>query len=290
VKTIFLTLFLFCLLAGCKQSYKKMGEPLTTEPNNTSKGITLNAKVCLEGAFIETPSMMRPKINEDLLLPRISPYTGLLPWNHQSPNDLVLPTSIYNLYSLVDWVIVQVYQDVNGVKTFKDSQSGFISKNGKIFDSSGLQGIVFPDLQSGEYYVNIIHRNHLAIGSLDAVSIDASFSPEIYNIDFTSLTTDYLGSNNFVELGTSPVKCMLAGDIDGDLDIDTDDETAFQNSIKEVVTNPAPDTQIIGYNRADLNLDGQARQFNDAGATDESDDFTFITTTNKDSTGEIHHE
>ncbi len=246
------------------------------QPNNPSKGITLNAKVCLEGAFIETPSLMRQKINEDLFLPRISPYTGLLPWNHQSSNDLILPTTIYNLHALVDWVIIQVYQDVNGVKTFKDSQSGFISKNGKIFDSSGLQGIVFPELQSGEYYVNIIHRNHLAIGSLDAVSIDASFSPDIYNIDFTSLTTDYLGSNNFVELGTSPVKCMLAGDINGDLVIDTDDETAFENSIKEVVTNPAPDTQILGYNRADLNLDGQARKFNDPGATDESDDFTFI--------------
>ncbi len=68
---------------------------------------------------------------------------------------------------------------MNEVKKFIDSQSALIHFDGTIYDTSGLQGILFSGLSDGKYFVNIIHRNHLAVGSAVSIPLSSSFDWDI---------------------------------------------------------------------------------------------------------------
>jgi hypothetical protein len=270
---VLLTLVIMMLISGCKVSYQK--SHVTEGDIATGMGITLNAKVCLESAFDNDVAGV--EMITTLYLPETTPYF-ISPWWHSSYNDYsitsdmidpdgIIATTIDRVF--VDWVLVQIYKDINGVMTFMDSQSGLIHFNGTIYDTSGYPGIVFPDLAAGNYYVNIVHRNHLSIGSDEPVAITSSFEASTYNIDFTKLDTTYLDPNPldaddpFVALGTfgggNETKCMKAGDLNGDRAIDALDEAVIWNNILELVDVPAVDTAVLGYRNSDVNFDGKSQ-------------------------------
>jgi hypothetical protein len=178
----------------------------------------------------------------------------------------------------VDWVLVEIFQEVNGFKTFIDSQSGLIHFDGTIYDTSGFQGILFPGLSDGKYFINIIHRNHLAVGSEESIALSSNFDGNIYDIDFTSSDTEYLDESTlltppFITKG-SGTKCLLAGDLNGSLSIDALDASEITTNISYVVATPAADVAILGYLNSDLSFDGQSQMLTGAGLS--SDDLQKI--------------
>lgn len=290
---------LLILVSGCKISYKK--SHLTAGSTVAQSGVYINTKVCLESAFDNDLAgvEMSTALNIQDIIPRVTPFESAAPWYHYSANDMSLSPNILDpdldpLTTVdrifVDWVLVEVYQDVDGVMTYRDGQSALIHFNGTIYDTSGFQGILFPELTAGEYYVNIIHRNHLSIGSATTVTLNSDFEASAYNIDFTDSATAYLDEvalTPYVSMGLNSTKCMKAGDLNGDLAIDVSDETAISTNIAEVVASPPNDISILGYLNSDVDFDGQVQMYTDAAGTIPSGDLSLIQT-HSGTYGSIH--
>lgn len=279
MKVLLILVTLLMSISSCKVSYQK--SYVTESDSIASTGITLNTKVCLQSAF--NNDVLGVEMNTDLnvldIIPTTSPY-GMAPWYHYSFNDFTLEADILDPDGnpvttadrvFVDWVLVEVYKDINGTMTYQDGQSALVHYDGTIYDTSGYQGIVFPELSAGNYYVNIIHRNHLSVGSENAVALSTAYEASTYNIDFTDFNTEYLDEatlvpSPFVIMGVNQTKCLLAGDLDGSRTIDVADETYIQDRIDEVVVTPAVDTAIFGYLNSDVNFDGQTQMYDNMAA------------------------
>jgi hypothetical protein len=294
MKVLFLALVILMPIYGCKFSYQKTH---LAEVKAVSPGVYLNTKICLESAFSNDTSglEMSTTLNEQNLIPSVTPFQAAPPWYHYSPNNLSLTPDILdpdgspltvNDRIFVDWVLVEIFQEVNGVKKFIDSQSALIHFDGTIYDTSGFQGILFPGLSDGQYFINIIHRNHLAVGSAESIALSSSFNGTIYDIDFTSMSTEYLGESTLpsppfiIPLGpmgsASTTKCLLAGDLNGSLSIDALDEDEITTNISYVVASPAPDVAILGYLNSDLSFNGQSQRYTDLTSSVRADDSAII--------------
>lgn len=293
---------LLIMVSGCKISYKKTH--LTEGSTVAQSGIYINTKVCLESAFDNDLAgvEMSTALNILDIIPRVTPFESTAPWYHYSANDMSLSPDILDpdLNPLttadrifVDWVLVEVYQDIDGVMTYRDGQSALIHFNGTIYDTSGFQGILFPELTAGNYYVNIIHRNHLSIGSAATVALNSDFEASTYNIDFTNSATAYLDEvalTPYVSMGLNSTKCLKAGDLNGDLLIDVSDEAEISSNIADVVSTPPDDIAILGYLNSDVNFDGLSQMYTNhpaAPLVDQSADLLLIQS-NTGSAGSIH--
>lgn len=283
-----ITLFLVFCLSSCEVSYKKSR---ISEGNvSGGEGVILNAKVCLEGAYIsDSPILMSSDLSDQYLLPTASPFTGAAPWFHYSSNDLSVGQDFLDAVSAVDWVVVQVFKYENGSYVFQDSQSALISENGILYDTLGLQGISFPSLSNGNYYFNILSRNHLSVASEDPTYLSSSYSSNTFNIDFTLTSTPYLDEDTLsphTTVTTGTLKCLLAGDTNGDLailesDVDADpifpDGYVLAQEIAASIAGPYQDNvAIIGYKKSDVNLDGQIQIYTDHPGTIEAPDKSLM--------------
>jgi hypothetical protein len=301
MKVIFLALFILLPIYGCKFSYQKTH---LAEVKAVSPGVYLNTKICLESAFSDDTFglEMSTMLNEQNLIPSVTPFEAAPPWYHYSPNNLSLTPDILDPDGspltvtdriFVDWVLVEIFQEVNGVKKFIDSQSALIHFDGTIYDTSGFQGILFPGLNDGNYFINIIHRNHLAIGSAESIALSSSFDGTIYDIDFTSMTTEYLDESTlstppYASKGTAlATKCLLAGDLNGSLSIDALDAAEITTNISDVVAVPANDVAILGYLNSDLSFNGQSQMYTDLAGSLLAND-SLIIQTNNGVQGSIH--
>jgi hypothetical protein len=300
MKVLFLALVILMPISGCKFSYQKTH---LAEVKPVSPGVYLNTKICLESAFIDDTSglEMSTKLNEENLIPNVTPFEAAPPWYHYSPNNLSLTPDILdpdlsplsNDQIFVDWVLVEIFQEVNGVKKFIDSQSGLIHFDGTIYDTSGFQGILFPGLSDGQYFINIIHRNHLAVGSEESIPLSSTFEGNTYNIDFTSQTTQYLDESTLAQqpfsIRGTATKCLLAGDLNGSLSIDALDAAEITTNISYVVAAPAADVAIIGYLNSDLSFNGQSQMYTDLAGSSLASDSQIIQI-NNGAQGSIHFD
>jgi hypothetical protein len=165
----------------------------------------------------------------------------------------------------VDWVLIQLYKLENGNLVFADAQSAVLSKSGVLYEPtfSMLQGLYFPELPAGDYYINVIHRNHLAIGTAETVYLSSAYEATTFNADFTirdSNSPDFLtllAPGSVKDMGSSS-RCLRAGDLNGDYQINADDGARLRTSIAATVLNPSVGTITLGYQTPDLNLNGQA--------------------------------
>ena len=198
-------------------------------------------------------------LNTNLTLPYVTPYTLAAPWFHYSASDIPLDPSIdYDgdpLTGWVDWVLVEVYgTDTSYVKL--DAQSALLNSDGRLFNTSGQQGLFFSTLYPGDYYINIKHRNHLAIANLFAVSLTVQspldFDAAVFELDFTNLLTLPTGATATV-VGN---QCMLAGDVNSDDTIDSADRDLLNTQVDSILPSAVDGTALNGYFLTDTNFDG----------------------------------
>lgn len=61
-----------------------------------------------------------------------------------------------------------------------DRRAAFIKNDGTLVDLDGVSNIKIPTAAAGNYYVVIIHKNHLAVMTANPITI--SFSPTLYDM------------------------------------------------------------------------------------------------------------
>ena len=69
------------------------------------------------------------------------------------------------------------------------TRAAFIKSDGTIVDVDGTSPVEFSGAASGDYYVVVRHRNHLAVMSAGVVALSAASTA----YDFTTGTDKYYG-------------------------------------------------------------------------------------------------
>ncbi len=266
---------MFLSITGCKVSYDKTHVESGSSNSGVIPKIYLKATICLEGAYDETATVaaqtLTLKSNLNTVLPTSIPDTTYR-------TDSFLDKFIYLtdidthggpiIGNEIDRVMVEVFQEVNSVKYLVSQQAALLSPDGSMF-------VALEYFGDGDYYLNIIHRNHLAIGNDIPITVTDSWG----EIDFTKPSTPYLGEpakTPYVLKNGGEIKCLTAGDLtfdhdnDGIVEIDSLDMTKLETSLTNVVPNfacPGPVSSIAlsGYKTSDLDFDGQTQACDAAG-------------------------
>lgn len=203
-----------------------------TFSSDTSFGdLKANIKIFLEGAYLNG-NMMTELINNELI-PIAQPYNSP-PWNYNGSEVLIT-----SLNTVVDWILIELRNSLNPEQVIV-RKAGLLRNDGSIMEPDGSLGIIFNDLEYGEYYISIYHRNHLPVMS----ALPISFSPENVLYDFTTSLTKAYGIYSMSEIKPG-LFGMYAGDADGSGFINDTD----RNDIWYIQSGN------VGYLNGDYNLD-----------------------------------
>jgi hypothetical protein len=200
----------------------------------------LNITVFLEGPFNGTD--MNTDLAASGMLPLSQPY-NTPPWNYDGDESVAaIPNS-----DVVDWVLVEI-RDATSSSTATPStmvarQAGFLLSDGSIVSLDGSSVLEFTNLYFNNFFYYLVwHRNHLGI----MTSIGEALSGNTW-INFTVSDGGVYNSSygGYKELAPG-VWGMVAGDTNGDGDINTADKTVW-----------GTEAGSSSYKQADNNLDSQ---------------------------------
>ncbi len=200
------------------------------------RDIAVSPRVFLGGSYNSTSNVMIDYLRVAGLVPTNQPYSNT-PWNYsgtESTTAAVLNVAGSN--AIIDWVLVQL-RDKNDPSTVLDTQAALLQSDSDIVGVDGISPVEFSNLNEDDYYVTIIHRNHLAIMSAAPVSLSTATTV----VDFR--TTPTYGTDAQQQVGS--LKAMWSGDTNGDGFIDAGDRSLAWNS-----------RNTSGYSSIDCNLDG----------------------------------
>lgn len=202
--------------------------------------VVLNARVFLEGPYRN--GSMRNDITTKQLVPLTPP--NIYPYNLDPKRTSYVVTKIPD--SVVDWIVIEFRRKL--VSSQPLYITGFLRQDGRIVDLDGKSPIMLNsgNVDSGDFFVSIKHRNHLAIITENPVAIYPDI-PEA-SIDFTNPQILFGRANAVKPLGYhngSLLFGMIAGDINQD---------GVINDIDYDLTWKVRDTE--GYFFGDFNMTG----------------------------------
>ncbi len=204
--------------------------------SDTSSGdtaaVNANIKVFLEGPY--TNNAMYTYLSNSSLVPTSQPYTGQ-PWNYAGNENVnAVPQNI------VDWILIEL-RTSTGASSVVGRRAAFLRNDGMAVDLNGQTKISFPGVQSGQYYLVIFHRNHLAIMSKNRVLLADSSS--LY--DFTISENRAYGNLPMKSLGNSKFGLYAAdGNANGNIN-NTDYSRVWKR-----------ENGSLGYKDGDFDLNG----------------------------------
>lgn len=222
------------------------------------EGPRVAAKVFLQGTYNMTIGKMDDHLRSLSLIPLREPYTDLgytqVTGGGEEISEDILDKKGDN--SIVDWVFVQL-RDKNDPTIVLGTRCALVQRDGDVVDVDGESAINFRGLVDDDYYVAVLHRNHLGVCAGAPVSL--SNTPA--EINFTSPATSTYGAN--AQVNAFGTMLMWGGDANFDgkivyagVDTDANDISA------DVLLNPfnSQNSALFlseGYLAVDLNMDGK---------------------------------
>jgi hypothetical protein len=227
--------------------------------------VYLNAvrpKIMLQGA------MLNPNVGEDNLMRDDLRVLGLLPNSSPYGDNAPIsgnPFSVTGPNAIVDWVWVELRSDEDNTYIVT-AQSALVQRDGDVVGLDGTSVLCLKECEfcetaiSGNYYVAIKHRNHLAVMTANPIPIGLSYTETV--IDFTD-------ANNVITFGTDaqtsfgmPTNTlgMWAGDVDNNGVIQYVGSQAETPSILAFIMNDPSNTlelptwPVTGYHPFDTDL------------------------------------
>jgi hypothetical protein len=207
---------------GANNNSSTSGDGATTSTLTISDEVTLTtgirvqAKVLLEGAYLNS-GLMRTDLLDAELLPNNQPFSTE-PWLY---NDEIVVNDFPP--NISDWVLLEL-RDENNTSVVAQ-KAGFVRNDGILINSDGSEGIVFEQLVSGNYYIIVRPRNHVAVMSSNSLEL-----PNLTTYDFTSSALQAKGDNQMVALNDGSF-ALAGGDVNSDGVITVTDFNIYQNNI-----------------------------------------------------------
>jgi hypothetical protein len=201
----------------------------------------------LQGAYDGTSGLMRDDLRTASLVPTTEPYTGL-GYTHIGGGSETVAQSVLNVTgadAIVDWVVVELRESANPANVIA-SRSALMQADGDIVDTDGVSTVAFNAIADGDYYVAILHRNHVGIMTGNALTL-ISNAPTATTVDFTT-TSLYGGPTAYATVGAG-FQALVAGDASFDGQVQNTDDVYFW----------APSTGSSGYQPGDYDLDAQVQ-------------------------------
>ncbi|MCH2034927.1 MAG: M4 family metallopeptidase [Tenacibaculum sp.] len=159
---------------------------------------TFNARVILEGPFNSSTFEMNDNLRTNNLLPTTSPYS----------DGATCEASVLENSDAVDWIEIQL-RSADDINTIIAAKSFLLEKNSGVSSADGISDLSISAWQ-GNYYVAVVHRNHLTVVTKNPIIFDGDEA----NVDFTSDGSVLNGSNALVEVIHS-VFALPAGNVEG---------------------------------------------------------------------------
>lgn len=192
--------------------------------------VVVSVKAFLEGPYAN--GAMSTALRASNAIPASQPYAAP-PWSYAgAEHSSSIPAVI------VDWVLLELRSGTTG-SAKAGMRAAFLRSDGTVVDTDGSAPVQFPGIVSGNYYIVVRHRNHLAAMTATAAFLDDTSR----TYDFTTSASASFGAG---VKGIAGGKFgLLAGDYSADGFIDVAD-----------FAGPDNDRFKGGYRQADLNLDG----------------------------------
>jgi hypothetical protein len=187
--------------------------------------VLLDAKLVLEGPYDASADSMTAVLSGSGM-----PLTA--PYGEDPRSVLSIPGRV------VDWLLLQLRLSPADTAVF--SKSVFLRSDGRLVSDTGSTGGISMEVSAGEYHVIVRHRNHLAVMSKTAPSLNSDL-PVPYDFS-TGAGQVYNDDAQFLETG---VYGLVAGDANGTGTVDANDRSAAWN-----------DRNKTGYENSDCNLSG----------------------------------
>jgi len=108
--------------------------------------------------------------NLNSAIPLTQPYCGE-PWDY-SGGETTTSTFI-TTNNIADWILIELRtgNSPGEATTIVGRRAALIRNYGVILDTDGSNDITFENVASGNYYITVLHRNHLAVMSSSVVSL-----------------------------------------------------------------------------------------------------------------------
>ncbi|MCB9208091.1 MAG: hypothetical protein H6612_05820 [Ignavibacteriales bacterium] len=135
--------------------------------NNSSLSNNV-VKIFLEGPF--NSGTMNPLLNSSI--PTTQPYS-VSPWSYNGTETTT--SSFITTNNIVDWVYLELRSGSspsNATTVTNGKRAALLRNDGVILDTDGTTEIKFTGVTSGNYYLAILHRNHLPIISSQTIAIN----------------------------------------------------------------------------------------------------------------------
>lgn len=195
--------------------------PVVTSDEN----VLLAAKVFLQGPYNTVSDEMTTALNGSDI-PTTSPYS------QDARTVSSVPANV------TDWVLVQLRSTIDGAAVV--SHSAFLNKDGRIVADNGTSGDVPLDVDAGNYYIVVQHRNHVAVMSDETHALSTGSATQY---DFTTGLDKYRA--NEAALLETGVYGMFSGDSDASGTVDATDRVNTWNN-----------RNATGYQNSDCDLSG----------------------------------
>ncbi len=137
-----------------------------------AEGVSLAPKVFLQGPL--SGATMMDDLRVAGLLPMSEPYSAAgYSFSGCSSASATTPTvlAVTGAKAVIDWVVVEVRDGGTGT-TVLASRAALLLADGSVVDSDGVSAVTFAGVAAGTYHVAIRHRNHLAVMTNTAVSLN----------------------------------------------------------------------------------------------------------------------
>jgi len=191
----------------------------------SDENVLLATKVFLQGPYNTVSNEMTTTLNSSYI-PATSPYS------QDARTVSSVPANV------TDWVLVQLRSTIDGAAVV--SHSAFLNKDGRIVADNGTTGNIPLDVNEGNYYIVVQHRNHVAVMSDETHALSTGTATQY---DFTTGLDKYRG--NDAPLLETGVYGMYSGDSDASGTVDAADRANIWN-----------DRNVTGYEDSDGDLSG----------------------------------
>ncbi len=227
----------------------------------TCSGVAVRVNAFLQGAAISGDiGLMRDDLRRRGLIPLMEPYTDLENYRHFGTGGReIVDQDILDVEgedAVVDWVMIELRGGDNPSEVIS-TQSALIRRTGEVINTEGDSVLIFENVPSGNYFVSIKHRNHLAMYSLYPMSMGPAIVPFV---DFTNSFTPVMGDVSGIEF--SGKRALWSGDINADSKIifqgpHNDIFFMFMHILQDEENQRFLTNYIsTGYTQRDFNMDG----------------------------------
>jgi len=221
-----------------------------------SAGITLAAKVFLEGPYKTANGLMTDSLRSSGLIPLAEPYT-VLGFDMAGAGGETTTAGVFTTTggdAIVDWVLVELRSTADQ-SLIVAVRAGLLQRDGDIVDVDGTSPLAFS-VSTGNYHVAVTHRNHFGCMAADPVALGNL--PAV--VDLRSLSTSTYGNGARKTIGA--IAALWAGNVvvDGTLKY-----TGTLNDRDPILTRIGGNvaTNVVsGYYQEDVNLDGDVKYTN----------------------------